>query len=315
MSQIGTSVPGHTTTRGRVIAAFAAVYVIWGSTYLAIRFAIETLPPFLMAAVRFLVAGTLLYIWRRARGAPPPTPRQWRAAAIVGTLLLLGGNGAVVWAEQFVPSGIAALIVAVVPLWMVLLDWLGPRGARPPGLVLVGLAVGFAGVAVLIGPAALLRGASTRVNPIGAAALVLGSLAWATGSLYSRSAPLPPAPLLATGMQMLCGGVALLIAGVVTGEAAAVHASVISTRSALALLYLIVFGAIVGYSAYIWLLRNVPAAQVSTYAYVNPVVAVLLGWALAGETLTARTLLAAAIIVASVAVITAARPRARPEPE
>ncbi len=298
-----------------MLLAFAVVYVVWGSTYLAIRFAIETLPPLLMAAARFLTAGVILYAWRRARGVPAPSTRNWVAAVVVGLLLLLGGNGAVVWAEQTVPSGVAALLVAVVPLWMVLLDWLSPGGRRPGAIVGLGLAVGFAGVALLIGPGAILRGAASGVDPFGAGVLMVGSFCWAAGSIYSRSAPLPPAPLLTTGMQMIGGGTGLLIAGLATGEASRLSLSGASPRSLLSLAYLIVFGAIVAYSAYTWLLRVVPAAQVSTYAYVNPVVAVALGWAFAGEPVTARTLAAAAVIVGSVALITIARPKARPEPE
>lgn len=308
----GSAVPA---TPGRVLAAFAVIYLVWGSTFLAIRIAIETLPPLLMAGGRFLTAGALLYGWRRARGVPRPTRREWAAAAIVGTALLLGGNGAVVWAEQTVPSGVAALLVTVMPLWMVLLDWLRPGGERPPASVLAGVVVGLGGVAFLIGPDAILRGAAAGVNPVGAGVLLFGSLSWAAGSLYARNAPLPHAPLLGTGMQMLAGGAALLVVGLATGETAHLDLGHASTRSIAAVIYLIIFGAIAGYSAYTWLLRVVPAAKVATYAYVNPVIAVILGWALAGEPLGARTLLAAAVIVGSVAVITAARPRVARTPD
>jgi drug/metabolite transporter (DMT)-like permease len=291
-------------SRARVAAAFAAVYLVWGSTYLAILFALETLPPFLMAGTRFVVAGTAMYLWVRARGAPRPTAANWRATAVVGAFLLLGGNGGVVWAEQRVASGLTALLVATVPLWMVLLEWRG-GGARPTGRVWAGIVVGFAGLGILVGPAELLGGGAA--DPAGAAVLVLASILWAAGSVYSRRAPLPESPLLGTGMEMLAGGALLLAAGTLAGEWGRVELAAVSARSALALLYLILFGSLVGFTAYVWLLRHVEVAKVSTYAYVNPVVAVLLGWALAGEALTARTGAAAAVIVAAVAVITGAR--------
>jgi drug/metabolite transporter (DMT)-like permease len=286
----------------KIIAAFAAVYIIWGSTYLAILYAIETLPPFLMAAIRFLLAGTLLLAWSLPRATRRPTRDEWRSAAIIGTLLLMGGNGAVVWAEQIVPSGVAALLVAVTPAWMVLLAWLWHRGERPGVRTWLGLILGFGGLALLVGPDSMTGAGGIPI--LGVAVLMLGSLSWSTGSVYSKRAPQPPEPLLATGMQMLAGGSALLMAGLVTGEAARFDLAAVSLKSALALAYLTLFGAIVGYSAYIYLLRNVSAARVSTYAYVNPIVAVLLGWAFAGESLTPRMGIAALIIVAGVALIT-----------
>lgn len=288
-----------------VIAAFAAVYIIWGSTYLAIRFAIETLPPFLMAGVRFILAGGLLYGTTRFGGTPAPARRHWKHAVIIGAALLLGGNGAVVWAEQTVPSGVAALLVAVVPCWMVLIDWLRPGGTKPRLQVVAGLILGMAGLVLLVGPGALLG--DGPVHPAGAGALMLGSFSWAAGSIYSRQIERPARPLQATGMQMLAGGVCLLVAGTLTGELARVQLDQVSLRSLLALVYLIVFGAIVGYSAYIWLLRVSTPARVSTYAYVNPIVAVLLGWVFANEALTLRMWLAAAVIVGGVALITTAR--------
>jgi drug/metabolite transporter (DMT)-like permease len=301
-------------SRAKLIAAFAAVYIIWGSTYLAIRFAIETLPPFLMAGVRFVIAGGLLFGWALLRGAKWPEPAHWVGAAVVGTLLLLGGNGAVVWAEQHVPSGVAALLVAIVPCWLVLLDWLRPGGPRPTGRVIAGLLLGLAGVALLVGPASLMG--AGRIDPLGALVLVIGSFSWAAGSIYSRQRRLPQRPLLATGMQMLAGGVALILAGLVAGEPARLVWSTMSLKSVLALAYLIVFGAIIGYSAYVWLLRASTPARVGTYAYVNPVVAVILGWALAGEVLTIRMLLAAAVIVSGVVLITwgPRAPRTGPAP-
>jgi drug/metabolite transporter (DMT)-like permease len=289
-------------SRAKIIAAFAAVYIIWGSTYLAIRFAIETLPPFLMAATRFLVAGGLLYLLGSRGRQRGPVRAEWAAAAVIGGLLLMGGNGAVVWAQQLVPSSIAALLIAVTPAWMVLLDWLW-HGSRRPGLrTVLGLVFGFGGVALLIGPGSLFGAGS--VHPVGGLVLMGGSLSWATGSLYSRRAPRHPSAPLSIGMQMLAGGSLLLMAGLLSGEAGRVDFDAVSLRSALAVLYLILFGSIVGYSAYIWLLRVVSPARVATYAYVNPVVAVFLGWSLAGEALTARMMVAAAIIIFGVALLT-----------
>ncbi len=294
---------GEGVSRAQVLAAFAAVYLVWGSTYLAILFALETLPPFLMAAARFLVSGAAMYAWTRARGAPRPTPANWRATAVVGAFLLVGGNGGVVWAEQRVASGLAALLVATVPLWMVLLEW-WRGGVRPRGRVWAGLVVGFAGLGVLVGPAELLGGGAA--DPLGAGALVAASLLWACGSVYAKGAPLPSSPLMATGMEMLCGGALLLLLGTVLGEWGRLDVAAVSARSWLSLLYLIVFGAGLGFTAYVFLLQHVEVAKVSTYAYVNPLVAVFLGWLLAGEVVTARVLVAAAVIVAAVAFITTA---------
>lgn len=301
--------PASGASRGAVLAALAAVYVVWGSTYLAIRFAVETLPPFLMAGVRFTVAGVILYGWRRAQGHVRPTGPQWRAATIVGALMLLAGNGGVVWAEQWVESGTAALLVASVPLWMVLLEWLRPGGRAPRPSVWVGVLVGLIGVTLLMGTPPTTGG---RQYTIGLVVLVLASVAWAIGSLYSRSAVLP-APLMATGMQMLTGGILLLLMGVVTGELVGLDPTTFSVRSGLALLYLILFGSLIGFTSYVWLLRVTPPAIASTYAYVNPVVAVFLGWLLAGEQITPRILLASAVIVGGVAVITTTRARRRPD--
>jgi drug/metabolite transporter (DMT)-like permease len=294
-------IPGI-SCRWRVIAAFAAVYLIWGATYLFIRFAIETLPPFLMAGTRFLVAGGVLYGVAWLGGAARPTRAQWGAAALVGGLLLLGGNGGVVWAEQSVPSGLAALLVAMAPLWMAVLDWVRPGGIRPSNGVALGLGLGFAGVILLVGPDELVGGG--RVDPIGAGVLMVASLSWAAGSVYSRHGQRPASPLLGTGMQMLAGGVLLLVVGSATGEWVGFDYRAVSLRSLASLGFLIAFGSLIGFTAYIWLLRVTTVARASTYAYVNPAVAVFLGWALAGEELTLRTLLSAGVIVAAVVVIT-----------
>jgi drug/metabolite transporter (DMT)-like permease len=289
---------------GMVLAAFAAVYIIWGSTYLAIRFAIETIPPFLMAGTRFVVAGTILHVASRMRGAEAPTSANWRATGIVGGLLILGGNGGVSWAEQHVPSGVTALLVATVPLWMVLLEWGRSDGRRPTRGVIAGVILGLAGLAALVSPTDLIgRG---RVDALGAAVIVAASLSWATGSIYSRRAALPADPFLASGMEMQAGGTLLLLASTVSREwiGDAFDIAMVSKKSLLALAYLLTFGSLVGYTAYTWLLRVSTPARVATYAYVNPVVAVLFGWLLAGEELTTRMLAAAAVIIAAVALIT-----------
>ncbi len=288
--------------RSRVIAAFAAVYLIWGSTYLAIRVAIETIPPFVMAGVRFIIAGTLLFAWARARGAPAPGRRHWAAATFIGVLLLTLGNGAVVWSEQRVASGLTALLVAMVPVWTVLVEWVGGTRERPGLGTVAGLLIGLGGVALLVAPGQLAGG--SRVDPLIALVLTGGSISWSIGSVYSHRAGLPRSPQLATAMEMLAGGAGLLVAGLLSGELAAFHPAAVTGRSALAVLYLIVFGSLIGFSAFVWLLRVSTPARVSTYAYVNPAVAVLVGWAFAREELTARTLLAAAIIVAGVVLIT-----------
>jgi drug/metabolite transporter (DMT)-like permease len=301
--------------RLEILLAFGAVYVLWGSTYLAIRIGVETIPPFVLAGLRHLTAGVVLYAWvRGTKRAARPETRHWRSAALVGGLLLLGGNGLVTWAEQRVPSGLAALIVASVPLWMTVLDAVLSR-RRPHGVVLAGLALGLGGIAFLAAPG---RFGGGRIDPLGAAALLTAALLWATGSLVSRRVALPSSTLLATAMEMVAGGVILLAVAGLTGELAAVSLSAVSARSLFALGYLVVAGSLLGFSAYIFLLGATTPARVSTYAYVNPIVAVFLGWLVAGEAVTARTLIAAAVIVASVALIIrhgAERPAAPREEE
>ena len=289
--------------RGLVLTAYAALYVIWGSTYLAIRYAVATLPPFMMAGARFLLAGAILVVWAKWRDGARATRSNWRAAAIAGTLLLAGGNGAVVWAEQRVPSGLAALLVAAMPFWMVLAEWVRPGGTRPRAGVALGIVVGMAGIVLLVGPGSL---ATDRIDPIGATALILGSLSWAIGSLYSRHADLPRNPIFATGLEMVAGGAALWVVALITGEWWHFTPSQASAASVGGFFYLVVFGSLIGFTAFAWLLRVSTPAKVSTYAFVNPVVAVLLGWAIAHESVGPRTVVAAAIIVGAVALITLA---------
>jgi drug/metabolite transporter (DMT)-like permease len=286
--------------RSQVFIAFAAVYVIWGSTYLAIRFAIETLPPFLMVGSRFLVAGMAMYIWLRARGAEAPQAVHWKSAAIKGVLMPVLGTGVVVWAEEKVPSGVASLLVAIEPLWIVLLLWGRPGGTRPNTWVIGGVVLGLAGLYLLVDPGGDMQQGNLLIEGI----LLLAALSWAIGSLYSKRAPQPSAKFLGTGMEMIAAGVILIAGGLLTGEAHHFSIAAVSAKSWLSLLYLIGFGSIIAYTAYLWLLATVSATLVSTYAFVNPVVAVFLGWAFASEPLNARMIAAAAIIVGAVALIT-----------
>ena len=295
-------------SRTKIIAAFAAIYLIWGSTYLGIRFAIETIPPFMMGGVRFMIAGALLYVFMRVRGEPRPTVRQTRNAAIIGGAFIVCGNGTVVWTEQFVPSGIVALLVAILPFWIVLIEWLGPRKIRPTPGVSAGLILGIAGIVFLIGPDALHPSTSSGGNLlIGALLLVTSSLIWALGTTYSQTAELPRSAFTATGLEMFLGGAMLFGVAVIAGEPMHFDPGAVSARSLAGFVYLTTIGSLVGFTAFIWLLQHQPSARVSTYAYVNPVVAVFLGWAIAGEALTLRTVIAAGIIIAAVAMITTAR--------
>jgi drug/metabolite transporter (DMT)-like permease len=286
--------------RSQILFAFAAVYGIWGSTYLAIRFAIETLPPFLMVGGRFFVAGIVMYAWLRARGAPAPKAIHWRSATIIGLLMPVLGTGVVVWAEEKLPSSIAALLVSVVPLWMVLLQWWRPGGKRPNAWVMGGVVLGLAGLFMLVNPTGDTQSGNVLIEGI----LLLAALSWASGSLYSKRAPQPKAKFIGTSMEMITAGVMLVAAGLLTGEASHFSLAATSAKSWLSLIYLITFGSIIAYTAYVWLLTAVSATLVSTYAFVNPVVAVFLGWAFASEPLNGRMILAAAIIVGAVALIT-----------
>lgn len=292
--------PARMTTL--VLMAFAAVYVVWGSTYLAIRIGIESLPPLILAGLRHITVGLLLYPILRRKTGIKPTAANWRTAVVTGTLLLFVGNGGVSWAEQTVPSGITALLVATVSLWLVIVDWLRPGGVKPVPRVALGLLIGFAGLALLVGPSAHVGG-SERVDPRGAAVLVLASLAWACGSLYSKHGGMPSSPMLGVAMQSFAGGVILLIVGLFAGEFRGLHFGAISIRSWLALTYLIVFGSGIGFSAYIYILHKSTAARVGTYAFVNPVVALFLGWLIVGETITLRTVIAAAVILTAVILV------------
>jgi len=284
-----------------VIAALGAVYFFWGTTYLGMKFAIETLPPFLMLSLRFTAAGGLILAWTLSRGKPEISWKQFRGAALAGGVMLLGGTGLVAWAEQFVPSNIAAILIATMPLWMAMLRW-GLVRERPGKVVMAGLVLGFCGTLLLVRSSSAAAGAVTG-HAMGLAVLVLAALLWASGSLLSRSSEQPRPPALATSIQLLSGGICCLLAGLAAGEAGRVHLEAISLRSAAALAYLVVFGSVVAFSCYTWLLKVTDPALASSYAYVSPVVAVTAGWILAGESMNAGSLLAAGVILTAVVLI------------
>ena len=295
-------------SRPALLLAFATIYLVWGSTYLGIRIAMETIPLFAMAGTRFVLAGALLFAWLRFRGVSWPTARQWRINAVIGTFLLLGGNGFVVWAEQFIPTGITALLIGGGPLFIVLTEWAWPGGTRPTLITAGALLLGFAGVTWLAAPWEN-SGAGGLYVP-GVVALLLACIFWAIGSIYSRHAKHGADPLLASSLQMLTGGATLLVAATIHGDFARLDPAAISTRSWTAFTYLVLVGSLIGFSTFVWLMKNCAPARVATYAYVNPIVAVFLGAVFHGEAVTSRTFTAAAIIVAAVAIITLNKPTA-----
>jgi len=298
---------GAGTPAARIWLALGTVYLIWGSTYLGIKYAIATIPPLLMGSLRFLAAGGVLYLLAIRQGDTAkdhPGTRQWLAALAIGGAMLVGGNGGVILAEQYVPTGVVALFVATAPLRMAIIDRV-VFGRRLPPLVIVGLVIGFGGVAFMIGSPG-----SGHINLFGAALALAAPLCWASGSVFTRHVKLPVRPLVAASMEMLWAGVLFGLLSLATGELGRVHWQGISRTSWLALLYLIVFGSLIGFSAYVWLLRSAPLSLVSTYAYVNPVVAVVLGAIFIGESLTPRIVIAGSIILAAVALIVVARNRA-----
>ena len=295
-----------------LVAAFAAVYLIWGSTYLAIRYAVETVPPLLMMGIRHLTAGTLLYTWARWRGTPAPRLREWIYPAVIGTLLFLGGHGSLAWAEQRLPSGIAALLVATLPMWIVVLARMWGTERHLSRSSLAGLVLGFIGVLVLFGPDALRH--NGELNLVGAAAVLFGTFIWAAGTIYMRNVKMPDSPVLSSAMQMLAGGASLVIAASIAGETRGLHLANVSPISWLALAYLIVFGSIIAFTAYTWLHMVAPPSRVATYAYVNPVVAVLLGWALASEPTGVFTWIAMLVILAGVALVNASHKKEEHRP-
>jgi drug/metabolite transporter (DMT)-like permease len=294
---------GGTMKKLTIIAAFAAIYLFWGSTYLAIRIGLESLPPFFLAGARFLIAGGVLYAWLRFKGLSRPTDTQWWWSVVTGLLMLVGGAGGVTWAEQWVPSGPACLLIATVPMWMTMIDAMVLRRRWPGWRVGIGLMIGLFGLVVLIGPAGSELGGIDR---IGAIVIVLAALSWSIGSLTSRAASLPESPFMTVAMQMFTAGAVLLVISRVNGEWHGLALSAISTRSLVALGYLVAIGSIVSLTSYVWLLRQVSASAVATYAFVNPVVAVYLGWALANESVGTRVIGATVLIVTAVLLIQSA---------
>lgn len=298
-----TTFDGRSLFRGRTLAALLAVYLVWGSTYLAIRFAIVSLPTFSMAGARYLIAGALLYGWGRLRGGKAPEAKSLLPIAVIGALLLVGGNGLVVWAEHRIPSGIAALLIATEPLWIALLVPIVTRGRRPGLRTYGGIAAGLAGVFVLVGGPAGAGGGGGAIDVAGALAVVVASFFWALGSLYSTRARLPASPWIATGSQMLAGGAMLALLGGVTGEWATFEPAKVTAPALWAFAYLVTFGSIVAFTAYAYLLRNARPTVVSTYAFVNPIVAVLLGWWIVDEPVSGRVVVAGALILAALVAI------------
>ena len=295
--------PDRPASRIALIAAYATIYVVWGSTYLGVRVAVASMPPFTMAGLRFLIAGTILFIFLKARGLPWPTRTQWRDNALIGAGLLLGSNALVAWAEQTVPSGLATLILGSSPMILVLVDWAKPGGKAPSGPTWVGVIVGMVGVAILLGPGAFPD--TARPPLLSVVALVAASAFWWIGSLYSRHVASNAPPLMASALQMLTGSALMLATGVLTGEAPRWKPAAVTAASWWAFAYLVIIGSLIVFPVYVWLIKHSKPALVATYAYVNPVVAVILGWAILGEPLTARIAVGGAVIVGAVALVTA----------
>lgn len=298
--------------KSKIWLALLALYIVWGSTYLGIKVAIETIPPFFHAAVRFLISGGILVIWQRGAGHPMPTRQQWKSTGIIGLMLLLGGNGLVAWAEQFIPSGIAALIIASMPMYLMIGEAIRPNGVKPTWQGILGLLIGFAGIFILIGPSEI-SGSTEKLNTFGVISLLFACLFWTIGSLYSKTADLPKSSLMNTGAQMLMGSIGLFIVSLISGELNGWEIASVSVRSLYGLLYLTLVGSLVGFVSYGWLLQNAPISLVSTYAYVNPIVAVLLGAWLGDEALEPRIWLATAIIIGSVVFINSTKPKVKKE--
>ncbi|MEO8274896.1 MAG: EamA family transporter [Thermoanaerobaculia bacterium] len=311
-----TTFDGRSIFQGKTLAALLSVYLVWGSTYLAIRFAIASLPTFSMAGVRYLIAGALLYGWGRWRGGARPEAKTLLPILTIGALLLVGGNGLVVWAEHRIASGIAALLIATEPLWVALLVPFFSTGRRPGVRTFAGIAIGLSGVFVLVsvkGGAGEVGGGT--IDVAGALAVVSASFFWALGSLYSTRAKLPPSPWVSTGSQMLAGGAMLFLLGGASGEWSTFEPAQVTAQSLWALAYLVVFGSIVAFTAYAYLLRNARPTVVSTYAFVNPIVAVLLGWWIVDEAVSGRVFVAGALILAALLAILHDEPRAEKKVE
>ena len=283
----------------RLLGAFLCVFVVWGTNFLAIRYMVETIPPLMAMGVRSVTAGAILYAWSRLRGGSRPELRAWKAASLVGAFFFLGAHGALAWGETRVPSGIAALVMATIPVWLVILDWLGAKGKRPGPEIWLGLAFGMAGLVVLTDPRTI-QGTGSLA---GFLVLVTSAPCWAIGSIIARGQPKNHPLTMITGMQLITGGAMLLIASLVLGEFHGFDVTSVSTRSLAALLYTIIFGSVLTLTAYLWLLGEVSAAVVGTYAFVNPMIAVAMGWAFAGEVVTPRVAMAGVHILLGVGII------------
>lgn len=286
------------------LAAYAATWIIWGSTYLAIAWGVRTVPPFLLVALRSLAAGVILLAWARLRGHPAPTPAQWRAAAAAGAMFFLIGHGGLFWAEQRVASGIAALMIATEHFWIVLIAWALPGGKAPSRRALLGVGIGLAGVAVLT----LGGGGEGGQDLVGLVVLLIAAGAWGAGSIYFQGERRPASGAYAAGMPLLAGGVILMVASAAFGETARVRAGDFTPLAVGSLLYLIIFGSVIAFSAFTWLVNTEGPSRAASYVYVNPFVAVLLGWGVAGEALTPRMLAAGAAIVLAVVLIVRGTP-------
>lgn len=298
--------PAPATSRSAVLFAFAAIYLIWGSTYLAIRVAVETMPPFTLAGVRFIVAGALLYTWLAYKGRARSTPRHWRDNAVIGALLLVGGNAVVTWAEVKIPSGITTLLISISPLLMVMFEWFSPKGIRPTWATFAGLALGFGGLVLLVGSDT----GGAPLDRLSCAGILFACVSWSFGSIYSRHVKNPADSLMAAALQMLLGGLMMLAIGLGRGELSGFHLADLTSRSVWAWAYLVVAGSLIAFPCYLYLLKHSTPARASTYAYVNPVVAVFLGWLILHEPVSGRTLVASVIIVTAVAIITTQKARA-----
>jgi len=295
-------------TRLNIVLGFAAIYIIWGSTYLALRWGVDTIPPFILAGVRFLIGGGLLYWWAIARGAEKPQKKHWLTTGVIGLLMTVGGIGLVTWAEKTVPSGITALMIAMVPMWIVLIDWLRPNGTRPAAIAIFGVLLGFGGVAFLINPTNI--GRLSEIDAFGAFLIAVACFSWALGSVYSRYAAQPKSQSLSAGMQMITGGVVMVLLALIKGEYAEIDLAAVSAKSVWSLIYLITLGSFV-YAVYIWLMKASTPARVSTYAFVNPIIALFLGSMLAGEEISNWALGCSVVIVLAVTLIISAKARAQ----
>ena len=313
MNQHSPSVGGLTQDASlKMVAAFAAIYLIWGTTYLAMAIAVQTIPPFMISGARFVFAGLLLLGFLVFRGVPLPSYRQWKWAAVIGTCLMVGGNGLVMWGIQEIPSGVCAVIIATMPLWMTVFDWLFYAGPRPTWRVATGLLLGLVGIVLLMGPKELMLGEAVLHLP-SLLAVICAPIFWSLGSLHSRRVDLPKNVFMATGAEMICGGAVLLAISVVMQEPRQIDWAGVSWNSAFAVVYLTIFGSLIALTSYMWLLKNAVASRVATYTYVNPIIAVFLGWLVLDEVITGETLLATAVIVSAVVMIVSWKPVARPK--